>query len=111
MNTPIALRFLLVVAAVTLSSFSAVAQTTTTPPATADVAPSDLVRSLSNTLQLQPHQAQLLRRALATPKGPTLTALQKQFHDGLSPLQLARLEEWEKTAPQALQQRFIALAD
>ncbi|MBG8554940.1 hypothetical protein [Hymenobacter guriensis] len=93
------------------SAFAQEAPAKTTASATADVTPADLVRSLSNALQLQPHQAQILRRALETPKGESLTALQKQFHDGLSPVQLARLEQWEKTAPTGLQQRFIALAE
>ncbi|MCR5889528.1 hypothetical protein LRS06_17475 [Hymenobacter sp. J193] len=93
------------------SAFAQEAPTKTAAPVTTDVTPAELVRSLSNALQLQPHQAQILRRTLETPKGESLTALQKQFHDSLSPMQLARLEQWEKTAPTGLQQRFIALAE
>ncbi|TGE24979.1 hypothetical protein E5K00_07195 [Hymenobacter aquaticus] len=79
-----------------------------------------LVRTLANTLQLQPHQTLLLRQALTDDLNlapfpdlysPELVQIPypEQLRLLLSATQLNRLREWELTAPEARQLSFIAL--
>lgn len=80
-----------------------------------------VLRTLANALQLQPHQTLVLRRALAADPTPTdqlaptsgsqevAVAPAEELRLLLTDAQLARLRQWEARQTAGRQSRFIAL--